>query len=806
MLAKSPGFTAVGTLILALGIGANTTIFSFVDAVLLRSLPYKNPERLVSLKADLKGRNIPDIGMSVQEMWDFRDRAGVFDEVSAVWPINCNLTGSDQPERVEAMAVSWNYFRLLGAQAALGRVFDHQDDAAGFAEGAVISDSMWRRMFAGDPWVLGKKLKLDSDLYTIVGVLSPGFRHPGRTLQGEVEVWITTGFTAAPFQNPPVRRARFIPGMIAAMKPGVSVGQAQARLVAFASQLSSQYPNDYPAVAQWTPRVTEMREDLVGKQRPTLLVVLGAVGFVLLICSVSLANLLLARLSARQRESAVRIALGASRGHLIRLLMSETVLLSLIGGTAGLLMVIWLRPLLISLAPVGLPRLSEVGLNWTVLAFCAGISLATGVVLGIAPALQLSSSGVSEHLKEGARGSSGSGKQRRFRSALVIAEVALSLMLMAGAGLLLRSFWNLLDVNPGFNTKNVLVANIWMPIPNNPQSGPYFQPAARAAFIREALRRAQALPGVESAAVGGANTIPFLGWNTTPVFLEGKAVTDAVASQTANVSSGFFKTLGIRLVDGRFFSDAEDQTSSTVLIDETAAHRFWPNEPAMQKRIRFGNGPQTPWRTVVGVVGDIKTGGLDTERVPHVYFPVQQSAAYSMAVFLRVSSNPGALAEPLRREIQAIDHDLPVFGIRTMEQIMATSLAQRRFALEMVGAFALVALLLSAIGIYGVTAFSVSLRTREIGVRMALGAERRDVLSLILGDGMRTMLWGLGFGLAGALVLTRFLRTLLFGASPADPLTYVAVSVLLAVVALVACYVPARRAMRVDPLEALRCE
>jgi putative ABC transport system permease protein len=805
MLRKSPGFTIVGCAILALGIGANTAIFSVVNAVLLRPLPYRNAERLVSVKDEIRALKLTDVGMSVPEMWDLRDRSGVFEHISAIWPISANVTGSDQPERVEALAVSWNYFGMLGARPAMGRVFGRQDDTPGFADAAILSERLWRRMFGGDPGVLGRRLRLDNDLYTIVGVMPPGFRHPGRTIQDDVEIWITAGFSAAPFANPPQRAQRQIPGAIASIKPEFTIEQAQSKLDAFAADVRARFPNEYPAAANWAPRLVPLRDDLVGKVRATLFVVLGAVGFVLLICSVSLANLVLARSSARQRDTAVRLALGASRGNLIRLWLSESVLLALMGGAAGLLVVYWIEALLIRIAPVNLPRLNEVGMNWTVLAFCAAVSLLTGVAFGLAPAIQVSNAALAGNLKEGSRGSTAAQAQHRFRTALVASEVALSLILMAGAGLLLRSFWNLLDVNPGFNPKNMLVASFWMPAPNDPTTAPYRTPAARAAFVRQVLRRARQLPGVESAAMGTGNSIPLLGWNKRPLISEGRAADQAVIVENVSVSPEFFTVLQTPLKRGRVFTEADNSETPVVLVDEAAVQRFWPHEDPLNKRLKAPN-PKAPWTTVVGVVGDIKADGLDAASVPHVYFPIYQNSGYSMTVFLRTASGPAAMGEALRREIQVVDRDMPVFGIKSMEQVMSASIAQRRFALQMIGAFALAALLLAGIGIYGVTAFSVSQRTQEIGIRMALGAQPGDVVRLVLKQGFLTMMWGMAAGLAGALLLTQSLRSLLFAASPVDPATFLAVSALLAGVVLLACYVPAVRAMRVDPAIALRSE
>jgi predicted permease len=809
MLARSPGFTIVGGLILALGIGANTAIFSIVDAVLLRPLPYQHPDRLVSIKDDLRGLNIADIGMSVPELWDFRDRSGIFDEISAVWPISGNLTGSDHPERVEALAVSWNYFHLLGVTPKMGRVFNQQEDTPGFAEGAIISDNLWRRMFGSDPHILGRKLRIDNDMYAIVGVMPAGFRHPGRTIQNDVEVWITAGFAADPFAHPPQRNSRQLPGAVALLKSGLSQQQAQSKLDAFTAQLSRDFPNEYPAKTGWNARLVPLQEDLVGQVRSLLLIVLGAVGLVLLICCVSLANLVLARSSSRQRETAVRLALGAPRSHLIRLLISESVLLSLFGGTAGLLMVVWMRAVLVSIAPANLPRLNEVGLSWSVLAFALGTSLLTGVLFGLAPALQLSNTNLVANLKEGSRGTSVGSKQARFRGILVACEVALSLMLMVGGGLLLRSFANLLQVSPGFNANHVLLANLWMPAPNNPQLAPYPTPQSRTAFVREVLRRARTLPGVELAAMGSGTSIPLTHWNSVPIAIENRtqSADEAPSAQLAAVSPDYFRTLQARLVKGRFFTDSDDpQSMPAALIDEAAARRFFPNQDPLNKRVRFGRNPRAPWLTVVGVVGDIKTDGLDVSPAPHVFFSVYQNSNFAMTVFLRTASDPAILGEALRREIQNVDRDMPVFGVKTLDEVVSTSLSQRRFAMEMVGAFAVVALMLAAIGIYGVTAFSVSQRTQEIGIRIALGAKRADVLKLVLRQGLSMVLWGLAGGLAGAFVLTRFLRSLLFAESPADPVTFITVSAVLAATAVVACYIPAIRAMRVDPIIALRCE
>src|SRR5215212_4828122 len=527
MLWKNPGFTVVVVLTLALGIGANTAIFSVVDAVLLRPLPFPKPERLVLVRDDLAGRQTENVGMSVPELKDLQQSAGVFEEVAGVWPVDANLTGSDRPERVELLAVSPNYFSLLGASARLGRVFGPQDKAEGFAEGVVISDGLWRRMFGSDPDVLGRRIYADSDAYTIIGVMPPGFRHPAQTLRNDVEVWATAGFVGAPFNNPP-RNVRMLPGAIARLKPGVNVGQAQAQIDSLVSRLRGEFPKEYPAESGWAVRLLPAHENLVGGARGVLLVLLGAVGLVLLIGCVNIANLMLARSTARQREMAIRLALGASRRRIVMQLLTESLLLSLAGGAVALLAVVWLLDLMMRFVPADIPRLHEVGFDSGVLLFVFAVSLLTGVLFGLVPALQASRPDLTVSLKEGGKGAGSGARGQRFRAALVVTEIALSLVLMIAAGLLLRSFERLTEVDAGFDPRHVLMARIWLPVPNNPELDPYRPPAKRAAFVREVLRRAQALPGVEHAAVGAGNAVPLLGPHLAGAFtIEEKADSDA---------------------------------------------------------------------------------------------------------------------------------------------------------------------------------------------------------------------------------------------------------------------------------------
>ncbi|MEK6300036.1 MAG: ABC transporter permease [Acidobacteriota bacterium] len=809
MLFKQPAFTAIAVATLALGIGANTAIFSVVNAVLLRPLPFPHSEQLVLVSDDLTGRQVSDVGMSVSELQDLQERSGVFEDISAVWPVDANLTGSDRPDRVELLAVSPNYFSLLGAKAQLGRVFGDEDRAQGFAEGVVISDGLWRRVFGADPNILGRKIRADSDLYTIVGVMPPGFRHPGRTLRDDVELWGTAGFAANPF-GPPRRAVRMLPGAIGRLKPGLTVQQAQLQLDAFVAQLTGEFPNEYPSEAGWTVRLLPAREKLVGDVRTTLLILLGAVGVVLLIACVNLANLMLSRSLARQREMAIRLALGAGRRRLILQLLTESLVLSVLGGAVALLVGSWVTGLLLQLLPATIPRLQEVGFNSSVLLFTFGVSLLTGVVFGLAPAWQASRPDVIAGLKEGSAGAGLGARSNRLRGLLVITEFALSLVLMIGAGLLIRSFWRVLEVNPGFDAQNVLVARIWLPVPNNPELDPYRPPAKRVQFVKEVLRRVSSLPGVRYAAIGAGNGVPLIGpHNKDGLVIEDRPDETVLPQvQVSSVSSAYFSVLGTPLLEGRLFSESDDiQSPPVVLIDEAMVKRFWPGENPLGKHIKFGRrDSRRPWLTVAGVVGNIKTDGFDLPEQPHVYSPIFQNVGYSMAVYVKADGNPKNLSQALRQQVQAADPDLPVFGEKTMEDLVAASLAERRFATQLVTVFGAVALLLAGVGIYGVMAYSVNQRTREIGIRIALGATGGDITRWVLKQGVGLTLAGIGVGLTSAFAATRLLQGLLFGVSTTDAVTYAALALLLGMVALFACYIPARKATKVDPMIALRHE
>lgn len=814
MLRRSPGFTMVAILTLALGIGANVATFTVVHAVLLNPLPFAHPEQLVRVYDDLRGSNSRDVGMSVPEFWDLRDKSGVFQEISAAWPVDANLTGGEHPDRVEFLGTSTNYFTLLGAKAQLGRVYTVADSQPGFTEGITISDGFWHRMFGADPNVLGKKIRLDSDLYTIIGVMAPGFRHPGSSLGSEVEVFAAAGFSAAPFPVPPQRGFRMMPGSIARIKPGLSIAQAQARLDAFTAQLSREFPVEYPSAANWGVRLVQVQDDLVGKVRTELLVLFGAVGCVLLIACVNLANLLLARSASRQREIAIRQALGAGRGRLIGQLLTESILLATISGMVALATVVMLKAWLLRLAPADMPRLNEVNLSGGVLLFAFAVSIVTGVIFGLAPALQTVRPSQVTKLREGSRGTGSSKHQMQISRTLVASEIALSLVLLIGAGLLLRSFWNLIEVRPGFDPHHVVTAKIWLPVPNDPAEDNYPTTEKRAAFHQEVLRRIRGLAGVEQAALGSQNSLPMSSVHFQLRFtIESQAVESerAPVAEIAGVSPDYFALLRTPLVRGRGLVEADvAKTQRVAVVNEAVARKYWPGGDAVGQHIQFtGVRPQSPntqWIAIVGVVADIKADGLDAATTPRIYLPVNQSPSYGIVVYLRTNADTGAMEEMVRREVQSVDPSIPVFGARTMDEIVAKYLEQRRFALELLGVFAGVALLLASIGIYGVMAYTFSQRTNEIGIRIAMGAQRNDILKIAVGEGAVIVIFGLAAGLLGSLALTRFLQTMLFDVKATDPITFAAIPLLLAAVALAACFVPARRATRVDPLVALRHE
>jgi predicted permease len=810
MLLKSPGFSIVTVLTLALGIGANVATFSVVYAVLLRPLPFPHSEQLVRVFDDLRGPNEQDVGMSAPELWDLQDRSGIFQDISAVAPSNSAVSGGERTVRAESLLTSADYFTLLGAKPQLGRVYTQQDAVRGFMESVVISDGFWRRNYGSDPNIIGRKMRLDNDPYTIVGVMPPGFRHPGRTLDTDVEVWIAAGFNALPFPVPGVRSQRMLPGAIARLKPGMTVAQAQAQLDGYISQLSRAYPTEYPAAAAWAVRLVPVKEDLVGPQRTELFILFGAVGFVLLIACVNIANLLLARSSGRRREIAIRLTMGAGRARLARQLLTESTLLSVISGLVALLTVLLLKNAIVSLAPADIPRLNEVDVSDGVLSFAFLVSILTGVLFGLAPALQAANPNQIENLREGGRGSSAGRRHTRLSRVLVVSEVALSIILLAGAGLLLRSFWRVLEVHPGFNPSHLTTVQIWIPISNNPANDPYSVEEKRADFLLDLFRRVSALPGVEQASISGNDTLPMnSGRNYSPFSIQGRAADSerGPIADIAVVDTQYFHTMEVPLIAGRNFTGSDTyHTQPVAVIDQTLARQYWQDKDPLGQQLKFGFGRGLQGVTIVGVVGDIKSDGFEAPSVPHIYVALGQFAPVNAVVFLRSTGDVEHLGEEVRSVVESVNPNVPVHSISSMDQIIARSVADRRFALELLGIFALVALLLAAVGIYGVMSYSFSQRTHEVGIRIALGAQRLDILRMALGEGMRIVVIGLAAGLVGAAIMTRFFQSMLFGVAPTDPTTFVLVSAILAGVAFFACYVPAKRATRVDPLAALREE
>jgi predicted permease len=804
-LFKNPGFSLIAVITLALGIGANTALFSAVDALMLRPLPFKDADRLVRVTNDLTRRGVRDVGISAPELFDYRDRLDIFESISGLFPVNANLTQVEEPERIEVQLVSPNYFALLGVVPQLGRLFSAADETPGITEIAVISDGLWKRRFGADPNVLGKKVRLDEDMYTIIGVTPPGFHHPGRGLQGDAEMWSPAGYMGSPFNQPP-RFVNMLQGGLGRLKPGITLQVAQQKLDALALSLRAEYPNDYPATNGWAPRLIGLQEDLFGNVRTPLLVLLSSVGALLLIACVNVANLLLARASVRQREFAIRAAMGASRPRLAAQMLTESIVLALAAGVVGTMLAAWSLEALKVFIPQNIPHVSEVAINLRVLSFAIGVSLATGLLFGVAPALQRNAN-VYETLKDRARSSAGG--DRRLRQALVVAEFAMAMVLLIAASLLIRSFWNLQDVRTGFNADQVLTARLWMPQPNIPADGPYFKHPARLALFQRALEKIRAIPGVQSA--GWVFQLPFAGRRGSSGFLvEGRSLESAniSAAEPNMADAGFFKALQIPLLRGRLFSDADTDTSPPVLlISESFAKQFFPDEDPIGKRIRPGNRNSTaPWMTVVGIVGDIRSGSLEADSRPQMYRCAYQTSNLSMSLVVRSSVAPESLTNPVRRAIREVDTNLPVFSVQPMNQVLAATLIQRKASMRLLGIFALLALVLSAVGVYGVMAYAVEQRTAEIGIRVALGAARSDIFKTIMQNGAALTGLGVLLGVGGALLLTRYLAGLLFGVSPVDAVTFAATAMMLATVSLLACYIPARRAMNVDPIVALRHE
>jgi putative ABC transport system permease protein len=793
-LAKNPAFTTVAILALALGIGANTAIFSVVDAVLLRPLPFKNPSQLVMLWENAAHLGFPRDTPSPANFLDWQKQATSFTGMAAMSERSFNLTGAGEPERIEGRRVSANLFDLLGVSARLGRTFVPEDDKPA-THVVLLSHSLWQRRFGSDPGAIGRALTLNGESYTVVGVMPPFVQLPGFENRND-QLWVPIAFPA----EEATERGNHFLEVIARLEPRVTLKQAQAEMDTIAARLEKQYPT-------YNTRrgavVVPLHEQVVGEIRPALLILLGAVAFVLLIACADVANLLLARAAIRQKEIALRLALGASRSRLTRQFLTESVLLALFGGGLGLLLALAGIQVLKTLIPVTIAQVETITINGTVLVFTLFVALVTGIAFGLVPAIQGSHFNLNDTLKEGGSGSGGGSKGNRIRGLLVIGEVAVSFVLLIGAGLLINSFLHLRNLDPGFRSDHLLTMKV------NLSEVKYPDRERRAAFFDEVMRRVRELPGVRSAAVAGNLPLTYNG-DSMNISVEG--VPDPPPDQQPDVifraiGPGYFATMGIPIVRGRDFTDQDKGDSKdVVVISEKTAQHFWPGQDPIGKRLKPGTS-NSPWREVIGIVKDVRQNDFVASPKRQMYFTYRQLKNIpANALVVRTSIEPMSLAAPVRNAIWSVDKDQTVADIDTMDHIVAEAVARQRFSMLLLGLFAALALLLASIGIYGVMSYSVAQRTREIGIRIALGARRADVLQMTVKQALKLVGVGMMIGLAAAFLLTRVLASLLFGVSATDPITFIGISVVLLAVAILASYVPALRATRVDPIVALRSQ
>jgi putative ABC transport system permease protein len=793
-LRQSPGFTLVAILTLALGIGANTTIFSVINAVLLRPLPYSNPDRLVMLAEHWPA--FPILSVSYQNYKDFRDQSSSYETVAAIQSINYTLTGSNEPERVDGLMISASLLPMLGIQPIAGRTILPDDDRVGGAPVALISYALWQRRFAANNDVLGKSITLDNNPYTVIGVLPARFQ-----ILKSADVYLP--FEPWAHTLPDDRSWHTGIRPLARLKNGATLQQASNELQTIAKRLEHQYPETNTNVEAL---VLPLHGQMVSNVRPALLTLLVAVGLVLLIACANVANLLLARATQREKEVAIRTALGASRGRIVRQLLTESILLSLAGGALGLALAALSLDSLLHLAVASVPRAEGIGLDPTVLAFTAGLAILTGILFGLAPAFQSSRLDIRDQLNQSGRGSSSGGHHQRLRSILVVAEVAISMVLLIGAGLLIRSFARLQAVEPGFHPDHILLADVPISLTV------YAKPEQQVAFFDRLMERLRALPGVKS--VSAANTPPVSGQGAVIHFnIQGRAPktpNDYIMAGYRVVGPGYFETLGIPLLAGRSIEQRDSLTApSVVVLNQAMARKFFPGENPLGKHLQIGETPDTsiPFMEVVGVVGDVKQK-LESDAKEEMYVPYMQPVLplFGLTVALRTSSDPTAMTSALRSAILEVDKNQPLVNVRTMEQSISSSLDEQRFRTLLLGLLAGLALVLSAIGVYGVMSYSVSLRTQEIGIRVALGAQWRDIFSLVIARGFALVGAGILIGGVASWLLARLINQFLFGIHAGDPTTFVGVALMLLVVAFLACYFPARRATRVDPIVALRYE
>ena len=791
-LVHSPVFTVVTVLSLALGIGANTAIFSVVNGLLLRPLPYPESEQIVHVWHTPPQQSFPGLdrfSVSPANYLDWKAQSTAFEQIAVYTDTGLSLSTSNEPLPLIGAVVSSDFFSVLRSNAMQGRTFTPDEERPGRDQVVVIGHKLWQRAFGANPNIIGQTLTLNSRSFTVVGIMPAGFEFPR-----EAELWVPLAWE----DNERQTRADHNYLVIARLKQNVSLDQAQAEMSTISSRLEQQYPEENTG---WGTVVIPLREDLVGDIRLALLVLFCAVGFVLLIACANVANLMLARGANRQKEIAVRVALGAGRVRLVRQLLTESVLLAVTGGLLGLLLAVWGSKMLVQLG--SLPNQDAMGIDTCALGFTLLVSFGAGIIIGIVPALQFTRTSISETLKQGSGRTGGSPIKQHTRKALVISEVALSLVLLIGAGLMIRSFWKLQNVDPGFDSSNTLtmsVALTWIRYP---------EPHQRLAFMDRTMDQIRAVPGVVS--VGATTRIPLTGGGSTqPFSIEGRpaaAIAEQPMAQTRYISPDYFRAIGIPLRQGRFFSDHDrDNSVPVIIISEAMARRFWPGENPIGRRLTPSFHVEQGPREIVGVVGDVKATGLDADASAMMYMPYKQAALPFMTFVVRTASNPESLVQPVSRAIYSIDKEQALTDVQTMEQVLGESLSGRRFNMTLLLIFAGVALVLAAVGVYGVMNYTVTLRRRELGIRMALGAKTRDVLRLVLGQGLTLTLIGVGAGLISAYALTRLMASLLYGVTATDYLTFVSVSAMLIAVGLVASYVPARRATKVNPTIALRAE
>ena len=808
MLLKNPGITFVVILALALGIGANTAIFSVVNAVLLRPLPYADPDSLLFLNE--RSPVLDEMSISYPNFTDWRNQNHVFEKIGVYNRESYNLTGAGEAERILTAQASADLFSALRVNAAVGRVFTNEEDQPGGTPVVVLSHGLWQRRFGGQMSILNQSLTLNGKSYTVIGVMPQGFQYPSR-----VEMWVPVGQLSG--ETSWKERGNH-PGLyaVARLKPGATLSQAQADMENIAANLEKQYPDSN---AGNRVRIRTLMETYVSDVRSALWVLFGAVAFVLLIACANIANLLLARATARQKEMAIRSAMGAGRWRIARQLLTESVLLSITGGILGLLIARWCVDFILYISPNAIPRSKEISLDWRVLAFTIGVSFLTGILFGLVPSMQAGVVDVHETLKETGRGTT---RRHWLRSSLVVVEVASTLVLLIGAGLMIRSFYRLQNVNPGFSYARLASFTVSLP------EKKYVNEDQTAAFFKRLMENTRTLPGVEAVAAASGLPLGNNGWQTSFV-VDGQPRPprdQTPLMEACTVTPDYFRAMNIPLLRGRYFTDQDDRSFlagrdmskldegarlvagvNSIIIDEEFARRHWPNDDAVGKRIKMGGDDSPVFLTVVGVVGRVKMEGLsqDSNRVQG-YFPFWQLPFNGMTVIVKATGDPNQLIASARDQVKQLDPDQPIYNIKTMDEIRSESVAGERLNLTLFSIFAGIALVLAVVGIYGVMSYTVTQRTHEIGIRMAIGAQQRDVFKMVLGQGMMLALIGIAIGLVGAFALTRLMASMLFGVTATDPATFAAIAVLLTAVALMACYLPGRRATKVDPVISLRYE